>query len=111
MKRAHFDHFPIAGFTYYEGVLAFNDLKIGAELNLVAEPKNRYDENAVAIYYKKHKLGFVPSSHNHALATILKAGINIFETRVQQLKADAHPEQQVHAVVFVKAPDDPATQS
>jgi len=29
MKRKHFDHFNIAGFTYYEGVSAFNKLKMG----------------------------------------------------------------------------------
>lgn len=105
MKLKHFDHFHIAGFTFYEGVLAFDQLKVGTELKLVAEPKNRYDENAVAIYIKKHKLGFVPRSHNLSLAVLLNAGYDIFETRVQQIKADAHPEDQLHTVVFVKAPD------
>lgn len=30
--REHLAHFNIAGFTYYEGVLAFQKLKIGTEL-------------------------------------------------------------------------------
>jgi hypothetical protein len=50
MKNKHFDHFHIAGFTYYDGVLAFNALQIGTQLLLKPEPDNRYDENAVAKY-------------------------------------------------------------
>ncbi len=102
MNHKHFDHFHIAGFTFYEGVLAFNDLHIGAELLLKPEPDNRYDENAVAIWHHNHKLGFVPRSHNQPIATILHAGHDIFEVRVQQLKPHTHPEDQVHVVVWVK---------
>lgn len=102
MKPKHFSHFNIAGFTYYEGVLAFGNLKIGSKLSLVPEPKNRYDENALAIYYKEHKLGFVPRSFNKPIATIMGAGYDIFEVRVQQLNPDTHPEDQVQVVVFVK---------
>lgn len=102
MKRKHFDHFNIAGFTYYDGVLAFNKLKIGTQLKLKPEPKNRYDEDAVAIHYKKYKLGFIPRDCNKAFSAILSAGQNIFETRVQQLDPKAHPEQQVQVVVFVR---------
>ena len=101
MKRTHFNHFNIAGFTFYEGVLAFKHLEIGTGLTMKPEPGNRYDENAVAIYYNEHKLGYVPRSQNKAIATILGAGQNIFEMRVQQLIPDASPEQQVQVVVFV----------
>ncbi len=101
MKRKHFDHFNIAGFAYYEGAIAFNDLKIGTKLKLKPEKKNRYDENAVAIYYKNRKLGFVPAANNKPIATILNAGHNIFEVRIQQIFAEAHLNQQMQVVVFV----------
>ena len=103
MKNKHFDHFHIAGFTFYDGVLAFNNLQIGSELLLKPEPDNRYDENAVAIWHGDHKLGFVPRSNNQPIATILNAGHQIFEVRVQQLKPHAHPEDQVHVVVWVRS--------
>lgn len=102
MKRQHFDHFNIAGFSFYEGVLAFKNLKIGTKLKMKPEPENRYDENAIAIYYKKHKLGFVPRRCNKSIAAILGAGQNIFEIRVQQILPEGSPEQQVQVVVFVK---------
>jgi hypothetical protein len=101
MKRKHFDHFNIAGFAYYEGAIAFNNLKTGTKLKLKPEKDNRYDENAVAIYYKKQKLGFVPANNNKPIATILNAGYNIFEIRVQQIIHEAHPNRQIHVVAFI----------
>ncbi len=103
MNLKHFDHFHIAGFTFYEGVLAFNNLQIGTELLLKPEPDNRYDHDAVSIWHNNHKLGFVPRSVNKPIAAILNTGHNIFEVRVQQLKPHSHPEDQVHVVVFVKS--------
>ncbi len=103
MKRKHFDHFHIAGFTYYDGVLVFNKLKIGTELQLKAEPQNRYDEEAVAIYFGESKLGYVPESNNKALSVILNAGQDIFDARVQRVDKKVHPEQQISVVVFVKS--------
>jgi hypothetical protein len=103
MKNKHFDHFHIAGFTFYEGVLAFSNLQIGAQLLLKPEPDNRYDENAIAIWHNEHKLGFVPRSVNKPIAAILNAGHDIFEARVQQLKPESHPEDQVHVVIWVKS--------
>lgn len=45
--REHLMNFGIAGFSYYEGAIAFSDLKIGAELQLVIEPDNKYNNNAM----------------------------------------------------------------
>ncbi|WP_372776537.1 HIRAN domain-containing protein [Mangrovibacterium sp.] len=102
MERIHFKNFSVAGFSYYDGVLVFNRLKIGTELELKAEPDNKYDPMAVAIYYGPYKLGFVPRSANYSLAKILTAGYNIFETRVQFVNETAMPEDQLGVVVFIK---------
>lgn len=102
MERIHYKNFPVAGFSYYEGVLVFNKLKIGTKLALKAEPENKYDPLAVAIYYKKHKLGFVPRSANYSLAKLLGAGHNLFEARVQHIDKTAFPEDQLGVVVFIR---------
>lgn len=34
MKRRHFTNFDIAGFTYWDGALVFQELSIGTELYL-----------------------------------------------------------------------------
>lgn len=100
-KREHLNHFSISGFTYYEGALAFNQLEIGTSLRLEAEPENKYDPRAVAIYYKDHKLGFVPRRENRIIYKLLEIGFTQLEIRVQQLNAQAHPEEQVGVVVHL----------
>ena len=41
-RKAHLDNFHIAGFGYWEGCEAFEQLKIGSELELVREGAGRY---------------------------------------------------------------------
>lgn len=101
MIRRHFDHFTIAGFTYYEGALAFENLKIGAQLKLVSDPSNIYDEHAVAIYYNNLKLGFIPKGNNKPISELLKAGVDVFDVRVQRCTPDTHTENQVQVIVYV----------
>ncbi|PZX11795.1 HIRAN domain-containing protein [Breznakibacter xylanolyticus] len=105
MKRRHFTHFNISGFSYYEGPIVFNDLKIGTELRLVYEPDNKYDPKAVAIYFGDEKLGFVPRSDNNEISKLLEMGHDVFETRVQRIDATQHPENQVGVIVYVKKND------
>lgn len=99
--REHLAHFDIAGFAYYDGVLAFNELKIGSELTLVPEPDNQYDPRAIAIYYKDFKLGFVPRSENRILYKLLKVGFDKLETRVQKLAPNEEPANQISVIVYL----------
>ena len=54
--------FHIAGFQYADGALVLGDLKAGDKLTLCAERDNPHDPEAVAIYYGKTKLGYVPGN-------------------------------------------------
>ena len=102
MKDRHFSSFHIAGFTYYDGVDVFENLKIGTPLLLKAEPENRYDPNAVAIYFQKNKLGFVPRTENEALSKFLNLGYSdLFEVKINQISPEEHPERQVRVVVRI----------
>lgn len=100
-KREHFTSFSIAGFTYYDGVFAFNQLKIGVQVRLVVEPTNQFDKNAVAIYVDENKLGYIPRSCNREVSKVLNAGYNIFSAFIQGVYPDAIPEEQVKVVVFI----------
>jgi len=65
---------PIAGFQYYDGEEVFAELRVQTALLLEREQDNKYDANAVAIYYKQYKLGFVPKAENTAVAQMLDRG-------------------------------------
>ena len=70
----------VAGLSHYEGFIVSNQLKIGSRLQLVREDENAYDHDAVAIFFGDSHLGYVPSSNNNQLATMLDLGHgNLFE--------------------------------
>lgn len=75
----------IAGFKYYKGFKVFNKLKIGKKVKLKYEENNIYDENAVEVYYKNTKLGYLPKHQNYSIAQILKKGHNIFKAYIQNI--------------------------
>lgn len=99
----HIDDFHLAGFAYYDGLDVIQELTLGQTVDLVKEDNNPYDEQAVAIYYKDKKLGYIPSSHNSMISTLLYYGHgDIFEARIQMVNHDSHPERQLRVVVKVK---------
>ena len=82
MKREHFANFHIAGFSYYEGVLAFEKLKVGAQVSIKPEPTNTYDKYAVEIYHEENKLGYIPKGENRQIAKLLITGNDCLSKRI-----------------------------
>lgn len=99
----HFMDFHVAGFAYYDGLEVIGKLKLGKVVDLVVEPDNPHDPEAVAIYYRGTKLGYVPQGKNTLLSTFLYFGHeNLFEARIQAVNLESHPERQFRVVVKVK---------
>jgi hypothetical protein len=99
----HFDNFYIAGFTYHDGVDVFGKLKIGTELTMVAEPDNKYDTHAVAIYFKGYKLGYIPRGNNKYISKFIYFGhADLFEMKINRISQEEHPEEQIGVVVKIK---------
>jgi hypothetical protein len=100
----HFDNFHIAGFTYHDGVDVFGELKIGTQLNMIVEPDNKHDIYAVAIYFKDHKLGYIPRGNNKFISKFLNFGhTDIFEMKINRISPEEHPERQIGVVVKIKS--------
>ena len=99
----HFDYFHLAGFAYYDGLDVVNELRLGQKVELVREIDNPCDHDAVAIYYKDKKLGYIPASHNQQISTLLFYGHgDIFEARIQMVNIETPPERQFRIVVKVR---------
>ena len=99
----HFSDFHIAGFTYYDGVDVFNELKIGTQLTLAAEPENKHDNYAVAVYYENHRLGYIPRDKNKYISKFLNFGhTELFDIKINRISPEEHPEDQIGVVVKIK---------
>lgn len=99
----HIDDFHLAGFAYYDGLDVIDELNLGQRVDLVYEEDNPYDKDAVAVYYKGRKIGYVPANHNLPLSTFLYYGYgDMFEARIQAVSLESHPERQFRIVVKIK---------
>lgn len=95
--------FNIAGFQFWDGALVLGELRAGTPLELVPEPDNPHDPEAVALRYHGTKLGYVPSDENAVLSVMCFYGhAAAFEVRVLQVDPEAAPWKQVRVGVFVK---------
>ena len=100
----------LAGRTYHDADLVWDDLKIGQTLRLEREPENPYDANAVQVIFNKDGedflLGYIPRNENSNLVAFLDAGWGeLFNCRISQLNPERHPEQQVQLTIRIKKND------
>ena len=93
----------IAGFTYYDGLDVIEELKLGAPVTLVSEPENPHDAEAVAIYFRETKLGYVPRAKTYFVSQQLYFGHgDIFQAKINYRNLDENPERQFRIVVKLK---------
>jgi hypothetical protein len=91
---------PLAGFRHYEGKRLWSEMKAGDILQLVREPDNSYDPNAVRVEWQGHKLGYVPRADNAALARFMDRGSKA-EARIIRLKKSRNPWQRMEFEVYL----------
>lgn len=93
----------VAGFSHWDGFTVLSKITPGAKLKLKAEFDNPYDSNAVAVYFKGTKIGYVPRAQNFFVAQLIRFGHkDILEAYVTTVDLMAHPEQQVHMTIMVR---------
>ena len=85
----------VAGFQFHQGETAWPSLFVGAPLELVREPSNPHDADAVAVYFKTKKLGYVPRAENCAVAQMLDRGETL-EATITKMSEGEDPWERAH---------------
>jgi len=78
---------PVAGFQYYEGKRLWKKLSMKDTLKLIREPDEPDDKNAVEIYWKDRKLGYLPPFENTAVAQMMDQGQEITARVISKQKS------------------------
>ena len=89
-SSTYYLHWYFDGLQYYEVLEVWKKLEIGKSLQLIPEPDNRYDEHAVIVAFQDKKLGYLPRSQNKTVSTILQAGHDAYEAKIQSLYAQGY---------------------
>jgi hypothetical protein len=92
---------PLAGFRHAAAEEVWAQLRAGDELLLVREPQNAFDENAVRVEWRGHKLGYVPRRDNAALAWALDRGETL-HARISRAEWHPNPARRIAFQVFVE---------
>jgi hypothetical protein len=92
---------PLAGFRYAEAAEVWPLLREGDALELVREPANAHDANAVRVEWRGRKLGYVPRRQNAALAWGLERGAAL-RARVSRLTEHPNPARRIEFEVYIE---------
>ena len=92
---------PLAGFRHGEAGQVSPLLRPGDVLELVREPDNPHDANAVRVDWRGRKLGYVPRSENGALAWAMDRGESL-RARVSRLAEHRNPRRRIEFEVYVE---------
>lgn len=108
----------LAAFEHYDGYAVMPQMKVGDLLYMVREDENKYDHNAIALFYVPKKdmpqgvdifpipvqgkevkavhVGYIPAVSNSELAMMFDFGhSDIFECRIAAINPEEHPNQQI----------------
>lgn len=91
---------PVAGFQYYSGEEVRHLLKIADSLRLVPEADNKYDDRAIAIYWRDKKPGYLPGRDNLAVGQLIKRGKEV-SALFSQLNQSSGPWQRINMALWV----------
>jgi hypothetical protein len=92
---------PLAGFRHHAAGQVWRELRVGDRLELAREPANPHDENAIAVLWRGHKLGYVPRRENAALAWGLDRGAPL-QARISGLADHPNPARRLRFEVYVE---------
>jgi HIRAN domain-containing protein len=91
----------LAGFRYAEAAQVWPQLNAGDALDLVREPDNPHDANAVRVEWRGRKLGYVPRAENGALAWAMDRGEPL-RARVSRLAEHRNPRRRIEFEVYIE---------
>lgn len=91
--------FYVAGVQHHNLPKVISRLIEGDDLDLVPEPTNKFDSNAVRIEYEGIMLGYVPRKLSAEISAALEVGTNLSCT-IETLTPENKPWEQLEVVIL-----------
>lgn len=92
---------PLAGFRHHAAAEVFDELRVGHALELVREPHNPHDANAISVSWRGRKLGYVPRRDNAALAWAMDRG-ETPRARISRLAPEAPRSRRIEVEITLE---------
>ena len=95
---------PLAGAQYYALDRLQGRIQVGDALELIREPANPHDPNAVRVQWQGEKLGYLPRRENRSVAAAMDDGLKV-RASVSRLQIEpdvADPWKRLEIAVYVE---------
>lgn len=91
-RDTYLDRTDVVGMQYSKMLpLLMDDIKVGMALRMVRRPDNKYDHNAIAVCYDKHRIGWIPMACNEIFARLIDGGHTLYLKVVDYNHEDKKP--------------------
>jgi hypothetical protein len=97
---------PLAGIQFYTAREWWAEMQVDDRLQLIREPDNRHDANAIRVEWKGHKPGYVPRRENRAVAEEMDHGAQL-EASISKLQRHRSPWQRLRMDIYVVSSNQP----
>ena len=96
LKIIELNEFYIAGLWYYNKDFDASHVSF---LKLKREPENQYDKNAIEVYHKDLKLGYIPKVENKLITKMIDQNIRIV-AKVTEFNADENYKRKIKVKLY-----------
>lgn len=90
----------IRGFRFYDGPKLLEQMKVGAMIELQREPKNKHDNEAIALYFNGTKIGYVPKEENSLFSKLMDSELLDLQAEITHLEPSAKAWENVAIVIY-----------
>lgn len=94
--------FPVFEFAFNDGITIIKKLKPGKTVTLKAEADNPYNPDAVAIYYKDAKIGYIPEGDGYLFQLLYFGHNDIIEAKISHKNLKCNEGCKLRVAVKVK---------
>jgi len=93
----------VRGFCFYDGKALLPQMRRGDSLQLIREPQNKFDSNAIALHYANRKIGFIPRESNDVISKLMDSRLLRIEGEIVRVQPKADSWEQVQVAVYLIA--------
>ncbi len=90
----------IAGFRHHDAPFLWDALRPRLAITLAREPHNSHDPDAVALFWRGRKLGYLPQSENFVVARLLE-GDRPLSAHIRRLTPQADRNLKIQVEVLL----------
>lgn len=99
-EKVYLKQFFVRGFSYYDGPTIIDEINKSGQLELVREPKNKFDKRAIALHFNKQKIGYLPRESNKTISILMDTELLEFHAEITHIAHEASDWEKIRVAVY-----------